>query len=362
MIRHAKSIPLLLAFAVGIFLFSCKDDGGPPPPNVPDTTSHNFVFSLDTLGDGNSSALNDVAIISENNVWAVGEIHKRDSVGGYSQPAYGLAVWNGSAWQLRRLSAPGPGFVSNLRPRGIFAFSATDIWFASGGVFRWDGQSITSYWINSFPGNPNPILDPGQTAEKLWGTSSSNLYAVGSRGAIAHFNGSTWQKLASGTTVDIQDIWGTSNAGMHVILAVASMGPQIPQARRILRIQNNQVTFVPDSGLPLDLEGIWFSDTTMYYVVGEGVFTSRNLSSWQRNVSHPSEYKEAIRGNNWNDIFVAGSFGLTSHYNGSSWRHYTGNELPSFFGKYQRVALSGNRIFAVGWMNDKAVVLRGRRN
>lgn len=46
-----------------------------------DTTSHNFTWQTFTFGgDAGSSALFDVAIIDENNIWAVGEIYLKDSL------------------------------------------------------------------------------------------------------------------------------------------------------------------------------------------------------------------------------------------------------------------------------------------
>ncbi|GAB6283775.1 MAG: hypothetical protein STSR0008_25920 [Ignavibacterium sp.] len=38
-----------------------------------DTTSHNFTFETYTFGEHSNSVLYDVAIIDENNIWAVGE-------------------------------------------------------------------------------------------------------------------------------------------------------------------------------------------------------------------------------------------------------------------------------------------------
>ena len=47
-----------------------------------DTTSHDFTFSSYTFGgQAGSCALYDVAIIDENNIWAVGEIYLLDSLG-----------------------------------------------------------------------------------------------------------------------------------------------------------------------------------------------------------------------------------------------------------------------------------------
>ncbi|MDP2364122.1 MAG: hypothetical protein Q8M94_10165, partial [Ignavibacteria bacterium] len=50
-----------------------------------DTTSHNFTFESWTFGTIGSSVLYDVAIINENNIWAVGEIMIADtSQNGYT--------------------------------------------------------------------------------------------------------------------------------------------------------------------------------------------------------------------------------------------------------------------------------------
>ena len=56
------------------------------------TTSHNFTWQTFTFGGiGGSSVLNDVAIIDENNIWAVGAIYA-DTTG----QAYNAVHWNGS--------------------------------------------------------------------------------------------------------------------------------------------------------------------------------------------------------------------------------------------------------------------------
>ena len=79
---------VLLASAV----VSCKQaTTGPTPLSGPDTTSHNFLWTLDTLGDGNSSTLYDVAIINDTLAYAVGEISVRNSIGGYRTPAFNFA-------------------------------------------------------------------------------------------------------------------------------------------------------------------------------------------------------------------------------------------------------------------------------
>lgn len=43
---------------------------------------------------------------------------------------------------------------------------------------------------------------------KLWGSKSNDLYAVGYNDNIAHWDGVRWGKIESGTDVDFKDIYG----------------------------------------------------------------------------------------------------------------------------------------------------------
>ena len=59
-------------------------------------TSHNFTWETWEFGTHSSSALYDVAIIDENNIWAVGEIYMNDSLGNPDSKLYNLIKWNGT--------------------------------------------------------------------------------------------------------------------------------------------------------------------------------------------------------------------------------------------------------------------------
>jgi hypothetical protein len=152
-----------------------------------DTTSHNFTWEIDTLGDGNSSVLYDVTIVNDTLVYAVGEIYKRDSTGQFENEPYGLAIWNGIDWKLKklyyRISSGDTIVLSNIR--GILYVSSSEIWFAAGSIFRWDGVSPIT--LLSFSRLNLP--DPNATIEKLWGTSNTNLYGVGNAGTIVQYTG-----------------------------------------------------------------------------------------------------------------------------------------------------------------------------
>jgi hypothetical protein len=259
----------ILSICVFTFYLSCERDFSSiskkpvnPPPNGADTTSHNFTWRLDTLGT-NWSILLDVAIINENDIWAVGAIQP-DPTG--VDDIYNAVHWDGQQWELKRIPFIGPCSAVDYPPiRAIWAFSEDNILFTNGGaIAKYNGSST---FLDC---GMNPLLDGA--IKKIFATDPSNVYAVGGVGTIVHYDGSSWQKLQSGTTVDIQDIWGAMNpqSGEWEIMAVASFGIGVPQAKQLLRIDGTTVSTVQDSGLPLALETIWFVPGEEYFVGGGG--------------------------------------------------------------------------------------------
>jgi hypothetical protein len=212
---------------------------------------------------------------------------------------------------------------------------------------------------------PIPGIFSGHRINRIWGKSASDQYVVGTEGLLAHYNGSSWQKLESCMEVDIQDIWGAQNpqSGEWEILAVASFSIGVPQAKQLLRIEGTIVSTVQDSGLPLALETIWFVPGKEYFVGGEKIYYTNDITkAWELDTRQPVFYMYSIRGLDVNDIIMAGGYGYVSHYNGSTSKLYTGAELPGFFGNYYSVAVHPNVVVAVGgYEGRKGVVAIGRR-
>ena len=153
-----------------------------------DTTSHNFTWETFEFGGVNgSSYLKDVAIINENDIWAVGEIYTKDtytydSNGVFQQP-YNAVHWDGNEWELIRVANSG------YPRRTVFAFGESDVWFD--GTIKWNGTEYKVY-NEGFPLNPNGT---GWLRNAMWGESSNNFYVVGNGGNIAHYNGNSWSKI-----------------------------------------------------------------------------------------------------------------------------------------------------------------------
>ena len=44
----------------------------------------------------------------------------------------------------------------------------------------------------------------------VWGSSGSDVFAVGNGGTILHYDGSAWSAMTSGTTFALNGVWGSS--------------------------------------------------------------------------------------------------------------------------------------------------------
>jgi len=330
-----------------------------------DTTSHNFSWQTYTFGGVHgSSVLNDVAIINENDIWAVGEIHTAetdqfDSNGVWVQP-YNAVHWDGNIWELKRIIVNFRGNSTFIPLEGIFAFSSNDIWVVGSLPIHGDGNNWRIYDVRE-------ITNSNLSLSKAWGTSSNNMYFVGRGGSIAHYNGSGWRKIESPTDLNINDIWGSYNnkTGTWEILCVAS-NIFSSLDRAILNIDTNtqKVTQLPTQPINGTLSSVWFKPNSKYFVTGGGGnFEKYNLSeiNWKHSIVSILRYSILkIRGNELNDIFGAGGGGEVLHFNGKTTKSYY-NIAKLVNGNYYSIAVKNNLVIAVGEDNPTAVILIGNR-
>jgi len=282
-----------------------------------DTTSHNFTWQTFEFGEYSSSTFYDVAIIDENNIWAVGEIYMKDSLGNYDPIFYNAAHWNGTNWQLKKIFYKG-GIWSI---RTVYAFNKNDIWFS--GYMR--------YYNGQFLELPIPSILMGWQINKLWGSSSNDLYAVGNGGNIAHWNGSSWKKIESGTNVDLIDIWGISD-GSIIWIAGKNLNKTV-----LIKIENNTPHTVFEEDYPWQIQkgklsaglsSIWAHNKKFLYVTTP-ITVYRCLSTTKGEGEEIYPYNDylkggtiRIRGTGYNNILTAGNNSSIYHYNGHNWSPY----------------------------------------
>jgi len=294
-----------------------------------DTTSHNFTWQTFTFGDIGNSVMFDVAIISENNIWCVGEIRIADnSPSGYT--SYSYVKWNGDEWELGKLKYFPPGSIGDsITTTGlsVFAFNDDDVWISGGAVFHWNGSIWKVYYNTGADGS-----------NKIWGTSSNNLYFVGRNGNIIHYNGSQWRKIESGTTLGLSDIYGNKHGDLYACGGNPSTGQGI-----VLKINsNNTVTKIIDGyyyGTGFDstkmftenlygpITSIWVNSNGTVYTVGNLIYRY-NLGLWDYAKGIEYNYLGAgffsgrgfslgIRGKAINDFIFVGQRNTIRYVNGT---------------------------------------------
>ena len=328
-----------------------------------DTTPHNFTWQTFTFGDPSAggSGLEGVAIIDENNIWAVGEIYLLDSVGVPDPHAYNVIHWDGNQWEVKRVYFPtvcGSTSQTSYPAKAIFAFDDGQIWISSSG----DKIAIlqNGVQINKF------CLPWSFSISKIWGASSNDLYIVGSNGNIAHYRNGQWSSIESGTDLNINDIWGSyeQNTNEKVIIAV---GGNILESneRIILQITDDDraIEISNEGTISYPLAAVWFQGKSKLFTAGSGLYTKIYNEDIQQQITVPNYFIYSLRGDELNDIIICGGVGYIGHFNGISWINYLDNALPQIPGNYYSCAIKGNIVCAVAaTIDQKAIAVIGTRN
>lgn len=332
--RMHSRISLIIIFSM--IVISCKDD--PITPNIPplsDSTSHNFIWELDTLGTF-QSRLRDCWGTNENNIWVVGFLYL-DSSG------TNIAHWNGQVWN----------YFPEVWEAGLLAItglSDSDIWAVGqwsgaptptgSGAFitHWNGLQWSKTKLTAFEG-----------LRGIWAYSDMDIYAVGYNGTILHYNGSSWSKMLSHTNYTLYDIWGTTSSDIYAVGGDDSQGIGILlhyDGITWQKIYERAYIVNKPSGF---MSTIWGTLKEYYLNSGSGQYKGKD-TLWDF-VSAPTDntYLESIRGESDKNFFFIGHFGLIVHWNGKSWKRY-----DEFFRKPAGDILYG------GWVKEKDVVIVGR--
>lgn len=329
-----------------------------------DTTSRNFTWQVFEFGDIGLSALHDVAIIDENDIWAVGEIRIADtSINGYT--TYNAVHWDGQKWELKRIYTYSNCSSVYYAPlKSIYAFATNNIVTTSGGgIWLFNGYR----WIAEC--SINPLLKG--VINRLWGSSSNDLYAVGYNGSLAHWDGNRWTKIESGVDVNLIDIHGQTSDGKIFICGYNTVNEykatllEIKDKNvRVKWYKTNVMTYDPPYGGTI--HNIFTSGDYLFTVGSKGFFRENvRLGTYPKKVlDYAPDWVYAMRGNDVNDVFTFSDQNEIYHYNGYNLRKIYGNHLilHAFYGGN----VKGDIVVGVGLIyvdptHSKALLVVGKR-
>jgi hypothetical protein len=198
-----KSLGVSLASRVALAIAALGLAGCPSPEPPPAAKPILWQAVAEDL----PCALLSVHGTAANDVWAVGSDGGRTGA---------IVHWDGKAWT--RLES---GTTNDLW--WVHAFSPTDVFMAGSGstIFRWDGTKLAR------------MATPGVAAHTvygLWGSSASDIWAVGGRaghhGFLWHFDGKAWSDFplpddvpldSTGQLPSLFKVWGRSASDIYAV-------------------------------------------------------------------------------------------------------------------------------------------------
>ena len=162
------------------------------------------------------------------------------------------------------------------------------------GSFRWDRQRVTSK-LTHLAG--------------VSGVSSTDVFVVGARGTVLHFDGARWTEQKSGTSRNLSAVRAISPTD---VFAVGFDG-------LILHFDGNEWRRQP-SGTTRTLSAIWGDSPSNIVAVGRsGTILRYEGRAWRPEQSGTGQDLLAVWGSSSSDIYAGGTRGTLLHFSGGSW-------------------------------------------
>jgi len=175
--------------------------------------------------------------------------------------------------------------------------------------------------------------------QDIWGTSGRDVFAVGADGTILHYNGSAWSTMNSVPGQSLYGVWGSSASD---VFAVGAGGT--------IRHYNGSAWSAMNSGVTDYLFSVWGTSSTNVYAVGGGG-SLRTILHYDGNTWSPS-YRNvgglfrAVWGSSANNIFVVGDGGVIWHSsNGVAWSAMNSGVTDYLYSVW---GTSSTNVYAVG--------------
>jgi len=227
-------------------------------------------------GSTTNSQLLAVDAVSANDIWAVGRYST-------SAPAYENTLiehWDGSSWNIVPSPNPSGGSFNSLT--GVVVISANDIW-AVGAYIGNTNKTLIEHWNGaSWSIVPSPNVGPygnylfgaaARAANDIWAVGATNN---GGNSLVLHWDGTSWNvvpspnianwtnQLQSVTTVAANDVWAV---GVTTFTWYISDGDPITSSQTIIQHWNGTAWSIVSSPNPGDGNNYYGTITNELYGV-----------------------------------------------------------------------------------------------
>lgn len=341
---------LLSAFGAMTFLLipGCEETIFKPvlTGTEPDTTTHNWYFEVDTLGEHLSGARGIVAF-SKDDAWVTGEfrIYKNPNDPGSLWDTYSYARWDGKKWKLGYFDRQYGNGATTLYAKNKNFMIAVENYF-----LLWNG----AWW-------QNVLFVPGtfQGLNGIWAETPSIVHIVGGSGTWTLWDGNvenpSFRSLPTPTTIDLKDIYGDGDR-------IYACGTNQSNSRSVLLLYEKGTFTVIDSTVPgrnISAVAVWYTTKDTVLALADPMITTIHKGVMKHGRDSINAYPTmlAVRGSSSNNIWWAGHFLDMIHYNGVSFRHFRRPFQQS--GQLQNISVSEDFFFATGYQRLQNGELRG---
>ncbi|MBU0711900.1 hypothetical protein KJ762_09460 [bacterium] len=326
-----------------------------------DISNSDFTWYVDTIADY-PSVLRDVAIIDDNDIWAVGELKM---TGG----PYNAIHWDGVEWtyfKIPNFKYPNQTLIGSDDLTSVYAISSSDVYFSTGGTLtRWDGNEFIPLVVfMEYVGDPDygPLW-------RMWSESGDDIYLVGQKGYSVHYDGNTWEKLETGTDIFMRDINGKDN---HVY---ATGYNDSGESIALELVDGEWKTLFEADSYYADWDNGEFGRATGLDVLSDTVYILTSIGLIKKPIdSNEMEFTPSSKAGldlsdygytmigiqALNDIYIGSRQGTVLHYNGVTWKRIP--DAPVEDKAFYHGDFKNNTIALIGSFHwDGALIARGVR-
>lgn len=208
-----------------------------------------------------------------------------------------------------------------------------------GGILRYDGNP-KQQWKVAWN------ADPGRNLSDVWGSSPSDVFTVGMEGKVLHYDGKEWAPQATGVQANLSTVWGFSSTSVFA-LGSDLRCPTCGGGGYVLRYDGTKwSTHLHDSGNYL--YGIWGTSESNIFAVGrpndpykkwKSTVLRWNGKTWTNMNATQDTVLMAVWGSSPSNVYAVGNYylgkgkklaGKILHYKGTKWTTvWTGGEMSA---------------------------------